>query len=83
MQSPEGMSILKQLLKEICIEIFPDLPYLHIGTDEVEITNPKFVPEMVQHIRSMGKKVISWNPGYAYHPGEIDMIHMWSSRGNH
>ena len=81
MQSPEGMSILKQLLKEICIEIFPDLPYLHIGTDEVEITNPKFVPEMVQHIRSMGKKVISWNPGYAYHPGEIDMIHMWSSRG--
>jgi len=81
MQSPEGMDILKQLLKEICIEIFPDLPYLHIGTDEVEITKPEFVPEMVQHIRSMGKKVISWNPGYAYHPGEIDMIHMWSSRG--
>lgn len=33
MQSPEGMKILKLLLDEIC-ETF-DVPYLHIGTDEV------------------------------------------------
>ena len=37
MQSPEGMDILKQLIQEICTEIFPDLPYLHIGTDEKTI----------------------------------------------
>lgn len=80
MQSPEGMAILKLLMDEIC-EAFREVPYIHIGTDEVQFTNPDFVPEMVAHIRSRGKKVISWNPGWNYKTGEIDMLHMWSSRG--
>ena len=79
MQSPEGMKILKLLLDEVC-ETF-DVPYLHIGTDEVEFTNPHFVPEMVAYVRSKGKKVISWNPGWHYKPGEIDITHLWSYRG--
>lgn len=79
MQSPEGMKILKLLIEEVC-ETF-DVPYLHIGTDEVQFTNPQFVPEMVAFVRSKGKKVIFWNPGWHYQPGEIDMIHMWSYRG--
>lgn len=79
MQSPEGMKILKLLLDEVC-ETF-DVPYLHIGTDEVEFANPHFVPEMVAYVRSKGKKVISWNPGWHYKPGEIDMTHLWSYRG--
>ena len=79
MQSPEGMKILKLLLDEVC-ETF-DVPYLHIGTDEVEFTNPHFVPEIVAYGRSKGKKVISWNPGWHYKPGEIDMTHLWSYRG--
>ncbi|KAB3675303.1 family 20 glycosylhydrolase [Phocaeicola vulgatus] len=79
MQSPEGMKILKLLLDEVC-ETF-DVPYLHIGTDEVEFTNPHFVPEIVAYVRSKGKKVISWNPGWHYKPGEIDMTHLWSYRG--
>lgn len=79
MQSPEGVKILKLLLDEVC-ETF-DVPYLHIGTDEVEFTNPHFVPEMVAYVRSKGKKVISWNPGWHYKPGEIDMTHLWSYRG--
>ena len=79
MQSPEGMKILKLLIDEVC-ETF-DVPYIHIGTDEVEFTNPKFVPEMIAHVRANGKKVISWNPGWHYQPGEIDMTHLWSYRG--
>lgn len=79
MQSPEGMKILKLLLDEVC-ETF-DVPYLHIGTDEVKFTNPHFVPEIVAYVRSKGKKVISWNPGWHYKPGEIDMTHLWSYRG--
>lgn len=79
MQSPEGMKILKLLLDEVC-ETF-DVPYLHIGTDEVPFTNPGFVPEMVAYVRAKGKKVISWNPGWKYKPGEIDMLHLWSYRG--
>lgn len=79
MQSPEGMKILKLLIEEVC-ETF-DVPYLHIGTDEVEFTNSAFVPEMVAFVRSKGKKVISWNPGWHYEPGQIDMTHLWSYRG--
>ena len=58
MQSKEGMAILKLLMDEVC-EVFEEVPYLHIGTDEVKFTNPKFVPEMVAYIRAKGKQVIS------------------------
>ena len=79
MQSPKGKAILKQLIDEVC-DTF-DVPYLHIGTDEVEFTNPNFVPEMVEYVRNKGKKVISWNPGWNYKQGEIDMTQLWSYRG--
>lgn len=79
MQSPEGRKILKRLIDEVCRTF--EVPYLHIGTDEVAFTDPDFVPEMVAFIRSKGKKVISWNPGWHYKPGEIDMTQLWSYRG--
>ena len=79
MQSEKGSSILKDILDEVCATF--DVPYLHIGTDEVQFTNPGFVPQMVRYIREKGKKVISWNPGWHYQPGEIDMTQLWSYRG--
>lgn len=81
MQSEEGMRILKDLMEEVSTVVFPDVEYIHIGTDEVQFTNPAFVPEMVAHIRGFGKKVISWNPGWNYKPGEIDATQLWSYRG--
>lgn len=36
---------------------------------------------MVKYIRNKGKKVISYNPGWNYKPGEIDMTQLWSYRG--
>lgn len=79
MQTEAGISILKNLLDEVC-ETF-SVPYIHIGTDEVTFTNPHFVPKMVQYLRDKGKKVISWNPGWQYQAGEIDMTQLWSYRG--
>lgn len=79
MQSAQGMAILKEILDEVT-ETF-EVPYIHIGTDEVTFTNPTFVPEMVAYIRAKGKKVISWNPGWQYKEGEIDMTQLWSYRG--
>ena len=79
MQSEQGTQILKDIIDEVC-ETF-DVPYLHIGTDEVQFTNPDFVPMMVKYIRDKGKKVISYNPGWNYKPGEIDMTQLWSYRG--
>ncbi len=79
MQSEKGIEVLKQLINEVC-EVF-DVEYLHIGTDEVRFTNKDFVPQMVSYIRGKGKKVISWNPGFKYKSGEIDMTQLWSYRG--
>lgn len=80
MQSPEGKKILKELVSEAC-ELFAEVPYFHIGTDEVHFTDPEFVPQMVAFVRSKGKKVVSWSPGYEYSSGEIDMAQLWSYRG--
>lgn len=79
MQSEKGTQILKDIIDEVCATF--DVPYLHIGTDEVLFTNPDFVPMMVRYIRDKGKKVISYNPGWNYKPGEIDMMQLWSYRG--
>lgn len=79
MQSEKGTLILKDIIDEVCATF--DVPYLHIGTDEVQFTNPDFVPMMVRYIRDKGKKVISYNPGWNYKPGEIDMTQLWSYRG--
>ena len=61
MQSDSGLMIVKNILKEF-IETY-DLPYIHIGADEVKITNKNFVPEVTAFIESFGKKVIGWEPG--------------------
>lgn len=79
MQSEKGTQILKDIIDEVCATF--DVPYLHIGTDEVQFTNPDFVPMMVKYIRDKDKKVISYNPGWNYKPGEIDMTQLWSYRG--
>ena len=79
MQSPRGKEVLKELLEE-AMEVF-SAPWVHIGTDEVRFTDPSFVPEMVEFIRSRGRKVVSWNPGWKYAPGEIDATQLWSYRG--
>ena len=79
MQSEKGTQILKDIIDEVCATF--DVPYLHIGTDEVQFTNPEFVPMMVKYIRDKGKKVISYNPGWNYKPGEIYMVQLWSYRG--
>ena len=54
MQSEKGTQILRDILDEVCSAL--DVPYIHIGTDEVQFTNPEFVPQMVAYVRSKGKK---------------------------
>lgn len=61
MQSDLGMVYVKNILKEFCDTY--DVPYIHIGADEVKITNKNFLPEMTQYLESRSKKVIGWQPG--------------------
>lgn len=64
MQSKEGVNILKDIIREVCTTY--DVPYLHIGADEVKITNEQFLPEMTRLIRQYKKEVIGWAPGGNY-----------------
>lgn len=61
MQTDSGLVIVKNILEEFCTTY--DIPYIHIGADEVKITNPNFVPEVTRLIQSFGKKLIGWQPG--------------------
>lgn len=74
MQSAEGVTICKNILTELCTEL--DVPYIHIGGDEVKITNKEFLPQMTAHVKSLGKKVMAWDPGGNVPEGTI--LQMWN-----
>ena len=63
MQTPEGMQVLKEALDEI-IPLFKDSLF-HIGSYEVHFKMKEFMPEMIRYVRSKGKQVVVWYPGYA------------------
>src|SRR5690606_13887635 len=52
------------------------VPYIHIGADEVKITNRHFVPEVTAYLESMGKKVIGWEPGGNFNAATIRQLWM-------
>ena len=65
MESREGIKILERLLGEFFNEIPKSYcPILHIGSDEVEIEDPKgFMDHMVSFVRNHDREVMIWNPG--------------------
>ncbi|MFI5157457.1 MAG: family 20 glycosylhydrolase [Sphingobacteriales bacterium] len=78
MQSDSGMLIVKNIMKEVCDEY--DIPYLHVGGDEVKITNENFLPAIIQFIHEQGKKTIAWSPG-----GNLDTAtirQLWMKKGS-
>lgn len=61
MQSDTGLKLIKAVLRSLC-ETY-DFTYIHIGADEVKIRNERFIPEVTNVLRAMGKEVIGWQPG--------------------
>ncbi|WP_242921187.1 family 20 glycosylhydrolase [Pontibacter liquoris] len=61
MQSPEGLTIIKDVLTRFS-QTF-DVPFIHVGADEVKITNPDFVPQVTKLLHAAGKQTIGWEPG--------------------
>lgn len=72
MQSPEGMELCRKLLEELITRT--DVPYIHIGGDEVKITNKQFLPEMYRVVAAHGKQVIVWSPGGEAPAGAIRQL---------
>lgn len=76
MQSDSGMMYIKDLLSEFRTN-FPELEYLHIGGDEVKITNMNFMPEITKYVEQIGyKKTIGWEPGSNLSPQTIRQLWM-------
>ena len=65
MDSPEGRKILEECIAEFCEEIPVEMcPYIHIGSDEVHIADPKGFMEWSQTLlRSHGRETMVWDPG--------------------
>lgn len=76
MQSDIGIAILKKILKEV-LETY-HFKYLHIGGDEVKISNPDFLPKMIKFINSYRVKTIGWSPGGNLPNGTIHQL--WSAK---
>ncbi len=76
MQSVQGLIYCKNIITEVCKEL--DVPYIHIGGDEVKITNKDFLPEIAALVKSLGKKVIAWDPGGVLPKGTV--LQMWNGQ---
>jgi lysophospholipase L1-like esterase len=74
MQTDSGLLIIKNILKEFC-ETY-DVPYIHIGADEVKITNQNFIPEITAFLERLGKKLIGWQPGGNFSESTIRQLWM-------
>ncbi len=75
MQTPEGVAVLKGEVEDWA-KLFPS-KYLHLGSDEVAIRMKSFLPEMVGHVRSLGKVPLLWKPGGGI-PGDDVVYQLWA-----
>jgi hypothetical protein len=77
MQSEKGFAIIKEIVSDFCDTY--NVPYFHIGADEVKFTNENFIPEITDLIHHDGKQTIGWYPGGNYDDSTIRQ--MWESGG--
>ncbi|GAC1312114.1 MAG: hypothetical protein NVSMB24_32980 [Mucilaginibacter sp.] len=77
MQSDTGILILKNILAEVCKTY--RLKYLHIGADEVKITNPNFLPQIISFVNDENVQTIGWSPGGSMPAGTIRQL--WMKEG--
>lgn len=75
MQSEAGIGYIKELLSEFSAT-YPGLPYLHIGGDEVKISNRGFMPEITAFVEKLGYKTVGWDPGSNLQPQTIRQLWM-------
>ena len=83
MNAPATRKILKDLLTEMAALAGPeDMPYIHLGTDEVrgaaEKVDATFLPEMAAHVRSLGREVIGWHKGLEDASDKKRITQLWA-----
>ena len=61
MQDERGVKILEDVLNEFMDHV--DAPYLHLGSDEVDVRNARFMDRMASLVRGRKRQVMAWRPG--------------------
>lgn len=85
MNQPKTLKILKDLFLELMALVDPkDMPFIHIGTDEVrndtEWVPDSFLEEIVQMINDRGRKAIVWRKGMDFPTDSQGVVHqLWAS----
>ena len=79
MQSTQGIAQLKTALIDVAAT-FEHAPYIHIGADEVNITQPDYLGKIIDWVHNLGRKAVVWTPSGG-NPRGVDMAQMWSSAG--
>ena len=82
MATPQGMEVLEACLKEFMQEIpAEDCPYIHIGSDEVKVADPKgFMTFCEEIVKAGGRTPIAWYPGLPSAEGTISQI--WTEKAS-
>ena len=78
--------ILLDLIDELCSLISKDqMPFLHLGTDEVwqkhELPSPGLLAALEERAKSHGRTVIVWRPGQTVEGDRSTITQLWSSGG--
>ena len=65
MDSEEGMKVLEECIEEFCNEIPETMcSYLHIGSDEVHIADPKGFMSFTENLcKKYNRTAVAWDPG--------------------
>ncbi len=86
MSDPRVQPILLDLIDELCGLVSKDqMPFMHLGTDEVwqkhEKAAPGLLPALIERAKANGRTVIVWRPGQQTDNDSSTITQMWSSAG--
>jgi hexosaminidase len=74
MQDERGIKIVEDVLNEFMDRV--DTPFLHVGSDEVDVRNPRFMDHVTKLVRGRGRQVLAWRPGNP--PSDKFVSQIWS-----
>ncbi|NWJ52527.1 MAG: beta-N-acetylhexosaminidase [Bacteroidetes bacterium] len=85
MSEPRVKQIFLNLINELCdLVSVEQMPYLHIGTDEVD-GNEKpaddLLPAVIAQVKARGRQPILWRPGFNIKEDTYSITQLWSTAG--
>ncbi len=83
MRDEKALPVLLDLFKELMsLTSATDMPYIHIGTDEVrnkeEYVSNEFVLEIMNHIKSNNRELVVWKEGIEIKEDSTSINQLWA-----